>query len=179
MPLRRRYYGDTRMAAARIRAYPPAVVQTRLAPAPRPALMQSLGGETILLVEDEELVRTVIRLSLTNRGYRVLEAPTSAHASRLWYENAGSIDLLISDLGLGGDLPSGLELAERFKGLSRQLKVLIMTGRSIAELEARFPCHFLQKPFDLSQLEATVRRVLDEVLEERSGRVLGCENGPR
>lgn len=148
--------GDT-LAMVQIALRP----QTECSPAPA----RTRAG-TILLVEDEELVRTIIRISLTRDGYRVLEAPTPSAAARLWDEQGETIDLLIADLRLGDALPSGLEIAQRFQRNKRRLRVLITSGQSVAELDAPFPCHFLQKPFDLGQLATTVRRVFADARAE-------------
>lgn len=125
-------------------------------------------GQSILLVEDEDVARTIMRLALAHRGYRVFEAKDAATASRLWYENPAAIDLLIADLGRDDNSPSGLELARRFTKLNSRLKVLITIDRMIAQLHAPYQWHLMQKPFDLSQLAKTVRLVLDEFLEERA-----------
>jgi len=145
----------------------PAMGQSCIDPAPSPSSRPG-GKATILLVEDEELVRAITRISLTRAGYEVIEAANAEAASRLWHENARSIDLLLADIQLGEGGPTGLDLAESLHYSDAELRILITTGRSIAHLETPFYCHMLQKPFDLAQLATTLRCILDEVAEERT-----------
>jgi DNA-binding NtrC family response regulator len=126
---------------------------------------ESLHREAILLIEDEELVRTIIRLALTRDGYRVIEASSSAQASRLWDENAPAIRLVVADLHLEPDAPSGLELIEQFRQFDPNLRALLTTGNMVADgKELSLPpyCELLRKPFDLAKLAAAVRRTLDK-----------------
>ena len=84
------------------------------------------GDETILLVEDEDLVRALVQEILRRNGYRVLEALDVAHALRLSEQHAGGIDLLVTDVvmpGLGGGA-----LAERLNAIRPGIKVLFTSG---------------------------------------------------
>ena len=122
------------------------------------------GTETILLVEDEEMVRNLVQAVLEEIGYTILEAHTVGEASSLCEQHQGSIDLLLTDVIMPH--MSGRELAEQLKALRPQMKVLFMSGYTddavvrhgvlTAEVE------FLPKPFSADALERKVREVLDK-----------------
>lgn len=122
------------------------------------------GSETILLVEDEEMVRNLVRVVLEEIGYTILEARNVDKATSLCEQHQGSIDLLLTDVIM--PQMSGRELAEQLKALRPQMKVLFMSGYTddvvvrhgvlTAEVE------FLPKPFSTGALETKVREVLDK-----------------
>ncbi len=128
--------------------------------APQPAPRVSAG--TILIVEDEDSVRALVREVLTRQGYTVLEAPDGRAALALAASHPGPIDLLVSDCRLPH--LSGGELARRLRGLFVALKVLYISG--YAPTEAALPgdldpaAPFLQKPFTPAALTSQVREML-------------------
>jgi two-component system, cell cycle sensor histidine kinase and response regulator CckA len=117
---------------------------------------------TILLVEDDEQVRALVRTLLTNDGFRVIEARTGAEGLRLAQEHHGKIDLLLSDMLLPEI--SGYDVAAQLKARHPEMKVILMTGwvegeiveRCVAELGAAF----LDKPFAPARLRQLVRELL-------------------
>ncbi len=122
------------------------------------------GGETILLVEDEPLVRELSRDMLERQGYRVILASDANEAEHLG-ANAGSFDLLITDAIMPG--VSGIELARRIRVSHPGMKVLFISGytdepgerdRTGAEGAA-----FLQKPFSADSLGRKIRQILSRV----------------
>jgi PAS domain S-box-containing protein len=121
------------------------------------------GSETILLVEDEPALRNMLRATLANAGYRVLEASDGADAFWKWEKEAGSIHLLITDVVM--PLVNGRELARRLGQLAPRMQVLYMSGYAAdviayhGILEAG--THFIQKPFLPDALRIKVRDVLD------------------
>jgi len=123
------------------------------------------GTETILLVEDEWVVRTLTRAILTRYGYKVLEAPNGVEALKLWHEHRGAVALLVTDLVMPEGL-SGQELARRLQADQPQLKVIYISGYSAEiagqELQLRSGENFIQKPFAPDQLLGTIRHYLDE-----------------
>jgi PAS domain S-box-containing protein len=122
------------------------------------------GNETILLVEDEVLVRSLVSKFLHSQGYRVLSTARGSDALRLAAEQSTSIDLLLSDVVLPN--MNGRQIYERLALTIPKLRVLFMSGYTeniIAPhgvLEGGF-C-FLQKPFSLKELARKVREALDE-----------------
>jgi PAS domain S-box-containing protein len=121
------------------------------------------GDETILLVEDEDVVRRMARLILESRGYRVLEAREGEAALRVFCEHASQIDLMVTDVIMPG--MSGRMLAERVAVLSPDLPVLYMSGYTDDAIVRHGllgdQLEFIQKPFAPELLTRKVRSVLD------------------
>jgi len=121
------------------------------------------GKETILVVEDEKAVRKMIRKTLQNKGYTVLEAQHGQEALDVCEHYSGPIHLMVTDVVM--PQMSGKELAEKLAPSRREMQVLYMSGypdNSIVQhgvLESG--TEFLQKPFTLNTLEAKVRKLLD------------------
>jgi PAS domain S-box-containing protein len=128
-----------------------------------PAILKS-GTETVLLVEDEEVVRKFIRTVLQKSGYTVLEARTGDDALRLCGEYAGPIDLLVSDVVMPG--MSGGQLAEKLVPAYSEMRILFISGYS----DKGIPCQkglgkrvdFLQKPFTREMLIRKIEEVLTD-----------------
>jgi PAS domain S-box-containing protein len=120
------------------------------------------GTETLLLVEDEEAVRALVRNVLKERGYRVMEASRGEDALELAEQYWGQIDLLVTDVVM--PQMSGHELARRLTNLHPQIKVLYISGYADnADWYQGGPSSgvaFLQKPFSPEALAHKVREVL-------------------
>ncbi len=123
----------------------------------------SRGSETVLLVEDEDLVREVVRQALELHGYRVVEARNGKEGLDRFERNPTDIDLIVTDVMM--PQLTGPELAARASQLRRDLKVVYMSGYTdkaivhhgvLAEGAA-----YLQKPFTPDALARKVREVLD------------------
>lgn len=123
------------------------------------------GTETILLVEDEERLRTAAKMTLRLLGYRVLEAANASQALRLWEERSTEIDLLLTDVVMPGGM-SGFELAEHLMRDRPNLKVIAVSGYSgdlAKRPEKTGPeVRFLAKPFSPEALAEAVRECLDD-----------------
>jgi CheY-like chemotaxis protein len=125
---------------------------------------QSGGSETVLLVEDEESVRQLVRETLESKGYKVLEADHGEAALQIASEYSDTIDILITDVVMPG--MGGRELSARLSATCPETKVLYLSGYTedaIAHdggLESGTA--FLQKPFTLQMLARKVREVLGE-----------------
>ncbi|MBI5583623.1 MAG: PAS domain S-box protein [Deltaproteobacteria bacterium] len=121
------------------------------------------GTETILLVEDNDLVRQLARSVLAHYGYNLLEARNGEEAYRLGKGYEGPIQLLLTDVVMPGI--SGQTLAEQIKALRPEIEVLFMSGYSEeATLRPGYPGRgdrFLQKPFSPSELAKRIRELLD------------------
>jgi two-component system cell cycle sensor histidine kinase/response regulator CckA len=127
------------------------------------AAQAALGGsETVLLVEDEESVRQLVRETLEAKGYKVLEADHGDAALRIASAHSGSIDMLITDVVMPG--MSGRELSKQLCSAHPQTKVLYLSGYTedaIVHQGVLDPgTAFLQKPFTLQMLSRKVREVL-------------------
>jgi PAS domain S-box-containing protein len=123
------------------------------------------GHETILLVEDEGVVRKMTTVVLERLGYRVIAAVDGREARRRWEEHAGQIDLLFADMVMPGGV-SGLQLGEELRQQRRGLKILLMSGYSSeiirGESLAEAGIVFLPKPFSAAALAQAVRRCCDD-----------------
>jgi two-component system, cell cycle sensor histidine kinase and response regulator CckA len=119
------------------------------------------GSETILVVEDEASLRTVVKRILTNAGYDVLVAASADEAITIANETSSSIALVLSDVVMPG--MSGSDLVERLTASFPCMKVIFTSGYTDEKL-ARFGVgdhHFLAKPFQAEQLTESIRGVLD------------------
>ena len=121
------------------------------------------GSETILLVEDEDSVRTLAKHVLELNGYKVLESMSGEQALRIATAHAAPIQLLLSDVVM--PQPCGMPLAERLLAIKPELKILFLSGytddavQRYGVLDSGFA--FLQKPFSTIALIQKVRDVLD------------------
>ena len=123
------------------------------------------GTETILLVEDEEDVRTLIQDVLQRSGYTVLVARQGEDALQIIEEHQQAIHLLLIDVIVPGEL-RGYQLAERLTSLSPDMKTLYISGYADNTIIERggidSSMAFLQKPFTPNALLKKVRTVLEE-----------------
>ena len=121
------------------------------------------GSETILLVDDEEMILSVGAELLKHLGYRVFLADGGKAALEKFTANAAAIDLVILDL-IMPDL-GGRETFERLRSISPNVRVLLSSGYSIngeaSEILDKGCNGFIQKPFNLQQLARKIRSVLD------------------
>ena len=126
------------------------------------------GSETVLVVEDEEMVRRLAVLVLEKQGYKVLEASNGGEALLVCEQHEGPIDLIVTDVVMPG--MSGPKLVERLQQVRKDFKVLYMSGytdesviyHGVREGET----NFIQKPFTLEMFGRRVREVLDEAGKE-------------
>jgi PAS domain S-box-containing protein len=135
--------------------------QTETQPTPTAAFQR--GDETILLVEDTDIVSNLVENILTESGYTVLMANNGAEALQLCREHNGPIHLLLTDVVMPG--MSGHELAEQITRLRPEIKTLYMSGytdNAIVHHGLLEPgIAFLQKPFSPTTLTHQLREVLD------------------
>lgn len=126
------------------------------------------GNETVLLVEDDDLVRYLAVAGLSSSGYRLIEAAHGADALRATEEHAGPIHLLITDIIMPN--MGGVELARRFRELRPEAAVIFMSGYADGALnEVGADVAVLQKPFTNDTLLARVREALDALATKAFG----------
>jgi PAS domain S-box-containing protein len=121
------------------------------------------GTETILFVEDEESVRSLVRDFLETTGYKVLEATDGIHALDVAAAHKGPIHILITDVVM--PRLSGRELAVRLSAERKDVKILYISGYTDDSVFRHGVLEggvsFLQKPFNLKSLAQKIREVLD------------------
>jgi PAS domain S-box-containing protein len=128
---------------------------------PAPAKLE--GSETVLLVEDEAVVRMLVCEMLERAGFTVLEAPDAARARDLAAGHEGTIDLLLTDVVMPG--MSGPELAAELVDERPDLRVLFTSGYTEGALDGEGALRegqaFLAKPFTAAALAQKLRGLLD------------------
>lgn len=141
-----------------------AIIQNKQKPAP--VSSDYYGTETILLVEDEESVRDIVKSILVNYGYKVLEAKNGNEALEMSKDYDGPIHLTLSDVMMPG--LSGPEFVQRIQSFKPEIKVIYMSGFAegdfvpddvfdVLDSEATL----LEKPFKPESLAGMVRATLD------------------
>ena len=137
-------------------------IATQPTSVPEPVL--SSGGETIVVVEDETSVRSVMKRVLESAGYRVLEAGGASEAIEVLTTHPGQISLVLTDVVMPG--VGGPELARRIQQRTPHLPVLFTSGYTDSEIARRGLLQpgaaFLQKPFTPAALVRAVRERLDQ-----------------
>ena len=128
-----------------------------------PVTRAAVGGtETVLLVEDEESVRQLVRETLTTKGYRVVEAENGEAGLAAAVQHQGKIDLVITDVVMPG--MGGRELVKQLAKARPETKVLYLSGYTedaiVSDGTIEIGTAFLQKPFTLQNLSRKVREVL-------------------
>jgi CheY-like chemotaxis protein len=119
-------------------------------------------GETVLVVDDESSVRTLLNEVLAELGYNVLEAEDGARGLQV-LESSGRVDLLVTDVGLPGGI-NGRQLADAALLTYPNLKILFITGYAetavIGEGDLKPGMHILTKPFSLDTLGSRIRDII-------------------
>jgi two-component system cell cycle sensor histidine kinase/response regulator CckA len=119
------------------------------------------GHETILVVEDDENVRTLVKTMLERYGFKTLAAGDGKDAIRVFQERGAEVQLLLTDVIMPN--MSGRELAMRLQRVAPGLKVLYMSGYTADEVASKgvtVRLNMLRKPFDAETLAQRVRDVL-------------------
>ena len=122
------------------------------------------GSETILLVDDEEMILGVGKAMLEKLGYRVVVADSGQQGVDAVQRKGDEIELVILDLIMPG-MDGGM-VFDRIKEIRPQMPVILSSGYSIngqaTEIMRRGCNGFIQKPFNISELSLKVRKILDE-----------------
>ncbi len=122
------------------------------------------GHTTVLVVEDDDIVRRLATRVLERGGYTVLAAGTGEEALRLCLEASGGIELIVADVGLP-DM-RGPEMGQSLLELEPAARILFMSGHSpedLADVARLSNAHFLPKPFDPDQLLRSVAATLEDL----------------
>ncbi len=132
---------------------------------PAPEQERTSGGqETIFIVDDEDMIRSLVKDILAAKGYNVMAAPDGASAVALYEKQWRAIDLIILDMIMPG--MGGRETMERLKQINPNVRAILSTGYSdddrARDLMALGVKVFLQKPYRTEELSNAVRKVLDE-----------------
>jgi signal transduction histidine kinase/CheY-like chemotaxis protein len=129
----------------------------------KPAAEDGRGSETLLLAEDEDLVRDLIRTLLTAKGYKVLEARDGTESIEIGRTHQGTIHLLVTDISM--PYRNGFEVARELAEIRPGLKTLYLSGYlddARHDGEEEYPgAVFLRKPFRPEELTRKVREILD------------------
>jgi CheY-like chemotaxis protein len=124
---------------------------------------QSHGTETILVVEDEELLLAMVRLRLEAQGYSVIEASDGEKALEVFAQHHTEIALVLSDLGL--PKMSGIDVFIKMKEIDPDVRVIVASGyfdpQNKSELEQLGAKGFVMKPYKTDQLLQKIRDVLN------------------
>ncbi|MGO9015944.1 MAG: response regulator [Dissulfurispiraceae bacterium] len=121
------------------------------------------NGETIIIAEDEALLRMSMRIILEDNGYKIIEAKNGEEAVGKFKENRGKVSLVLLDVIM--PVKNGKEAYEEIKGLEPDIKTIFMSGYTddvISEqgiLKDGF--HFISKPINSDTLMRKIREVLD------------------
>ncbi len=122
------------------------------------------GTETILFIDDEDIIIDVARDMLEILGYKVLVAQTGEEAVRIYKQNKKEIALVIQDMVMPG--MNGADIFKAIKKINPDIKVILASGymmnKQIAAVMDAGCRAFMQKPFRLEELSCKVREVLDE-----------------
>jgi DNA-binding NtrC family response regulator len=122
------------------------------------------GDETILMIEDESPLQTMLQDILTQLGYQVIPTSNGEEALSKFKAEPAKVDLLLADIILPGEM-NGLQVAKAFRKIRPKLPICYMTGhtKAIAMLEkCEEAGQWLHKPFRLERLATVIRTALDE-----------------
>ena len=130
---------------------------------PLAAFSPTAGTETILVVEDEEIVRTLVCRMLERAGYKVISAEDGADAVEKFVDNRETVSLVLSDVVM--PKKTGREIYEEIKELKPDVRIIFISGytadiihnKGIQETDI----DFVTKPFSKNALLRKIREVLD------------------
>ena len=145
------------------------------AKAAAPVATAAGGSETILIVEDEPILREMARDILSGYGYRILEASSGREALNLWQHRSDEIDLLLTDMVMPEGV-SGAELARQLLAANCGLKIIFTSGYTAnevnTELLVKMSARYLQKPYTHADLVKAVRESLDKTVNDTATMVV-------
>jgi two-component system, cell cycle sensor histidine kinase and response regulator CckA len=116
---------------------------------------------TILIVDDEETVRKMLRVVLTSENTDFLEAKDGTEALKVAREHCGNIDLLISDVVMPGRM-NGTEMAAQLSEARPEMKIVLMSGYPPESLTMKPAWIFIQKPFGAPEIRERIANILTD-----------------
>ncbi len=132
--------------------------------APQSGESESKDGSTVLIVDDNASVRSVVTIMLETAGYRVLAAPDGPSAIDIFRENGNDIEAVLLDVTMPE--MTGDVVLERLRDMDEGVRVILTTGwdeqQTLARLPDAQPSAFLKKPFRPDNLVDAIRRVVDD-----------------
>jgi CheY-like chemotaxis protein len=141
----------------------PASVELKAVSKDEPEARVLRGSETLLLVDDEDIILDVGTLMLEELGYTVLRAPNGYKALEVYAQNKDDIRLVILDM-IMPDM-SGAQVFDALRHMDSQVRILLSTGYSVngqaSEILKKGCNGFIQKPFKLDQLSCKIRDIID------------------
>lgn len=157
------YVESTLGYGSRFKIYLPVTSDAPSGSLAKPTVAAPTGKETVLLVEDEDGVRSLLRSTLEEHGYTVLDAANGQEALKLLRTTTQAIDLLLTDVVMPE--MGGRALAEQFVAMYPEAKLIFMSGYT-DDIVVRHGVHeaeveFLQKPYTMNAMLSKVREVLD------------------
>ena len=120
--------------------------------------------ETVLLVDDEDVVLNVGALMLQKLNYKVLKARTGQEARPVYEDNKDTVSLVILDLELPDEM--GTDTCQKLREINPDVEVLHSSGLVIGRDNEILDCgckHWLSKPFNMSELAMKVKEMLEEL----------------
>ncbi|MBW1955194.1 MAG: response regulator, partial [Deltaproteobacteria bacterium] len=130
--------------------------------------MAQEGKQTILLVDDEEDIRDVLRIALSNSGYDVLTAKDGDEALRIFSETRPPI--VLTDIKMPGMI-DGIELLQRIKRENPDTEVVMITGHGDMDLAIQSlkneATDFITKPINVEALRVSLQRVEEKILMKK------------
>ena len=124
---------------------------------------RAVTRETVLVADDEEIVRRLAKTTLESHGYRVLLAANGRDAIDLMREMPGAISVVILDLTM--PIVSGDEAMRELKKIQPGVPIVLSSGYTEAEVRERFEtgevAGFIKKPYTTGHLRATIRAALE------------------
>jgi DNA-binding NtrC family response regulator len=122
------------------------------------------GTETILIVEDEELLLAMVRMRLVSYGYCIIEATDGERALEVFARHHKEIALVMSDLGL--PKMNGIDVIKKMKEIDANVQVIVASGyfepQLKSELEQLGVKGFIMKPYKIDQLLLIIREVMEK-----------------
>jgi len=119
--------------------------------------------KTVLVVDDEELVRILTENFLEQLGYKVMLAESGEEAVEIFKLNSERIQLILSDITMSGI--DGIETVRRIRKISPQIKAIISSGYSSERIDS-IPRDsvFLAKPYSITELQSAIRKISESTI---------------